>query len=467
MATGDPIVDTLIRDTSGLWNTVAGDIVGTPVTVTYSFMTRIPDGSSVVTFVAFNEAMKEAARAIFAQYEAVSRLHFVEVDDSGEGGQIRLGTSNEVVNLGFAGYPSKLPTAGNLWLSARVDAFLDPTPGSLAYRTMMHEIGHTLGMFHPGNYNVQGDPPPPPYLPPELDNGGNTVMSYSPRLDGTWAAAPQAFDIRALQYAYGMPEPGRIGNLTYGSEEAETLPGTPETDYMHGQGGDDALGLDGGDDGARGNAGDDTLIGGAGADTLFGNEGSDLVLGGDDDDVIDGGEDGDDVNGNLGRDVVHGGPGADFVRGGQGEDLVYGDDGDDWHLNGNFGDDAVHGGHGNDTLHGGAGNDTLAGDAGADRLSGDLGDDLLIADGDGDVFAFASGQGRDVIVGFRQGAGLIEIADGDNGTDIAGFAAVLARAADADYQGQPSTFIDLGGGSSLTIAGMSTAELQADDFLFV
>ena len=80
MTTGDPVVDTLIRDTSSLWNTVAGDIVGTPATVTYSFMTRIPAYSSVTTFAAFTEDMKDAARAIFAQYEAVSRLHFVEVD---------------------------------------------------------------------------------------------------------------------------------------------------------------------------------------------------------------------------------------------------------------------------------------------------------------------------------------------------------------------------------------------------
>ncbi|BBK30908.1 hemolysin type calcium-binding protein [Stella humosa] len=467
MATGDPIVDTLIRDTSGLWNTLAGDIVGTPVTLTYSFLDRLPAYSRNVTFVPFNATMKEAARAIFAQFEAVSQVRFIEVADAGDGGLIRLGMSYEPVNLAFAGYPSMLPTAGDLYLNAGVAELHNPTPGSLAYRTIMHELGHTLGMFHPGNYNVQGDPPPPPYLPPELDNGGNTVMSYGSRLDGTWASEPAVFDIRALQYAYGMLEPGRIGNLTYGSAEAETLLGTPETDYMHGQGGADAIGLDGGDDGARGNAGDDTLIGAAGADSLFGNEGSDLILGGDDGDFIDGGEDSDDVNGNRGQDTVYGGDGADLVRGGRDDDVVDGAGGDDRHVNGNLGNDLVYGGGGDDTIFGGGGNDTLVGEWGRDRLSGDLGDDMLIADGDGDVFVFASGQGRDMIVGFQHGGGRIEIAGGINGTDIVSFAAILARATEADHQGQPGAVIDLGGGHSLTIAGMSKAQLQADDFLFV
>lgn len=467
MPTGDPILDTLIRDTSRLWNTVAGDIVGTPATVTYSFMDRRPEYSGGGTFVAFNDLMKEAARAIFAQYEAVSRLRFVEVADAGDGGQIRLGMSDEPVNLGFANYPSKSPIGGDLWLNAWADAFFNLTPGLLGYRTIMHEIGHTLGMYHPGNYNAQGSPPTPPYLDPELDNGGNTVMSYYPRLDGTWAAEPQELDIRALQYAYGLPGPGRIGNLTYGSDEGETLLGTPDTDYMHGQGGDDAIALDAGDDGARGNAGDDTLTGGAGADSLFGNEGSDLVLGGDDGDFIDGGEDGDDVNGNLGRDTVRGGAGADLVRGGQGDDLVHGDDGDDWHVNGNIGADLVHGGRGNDTLHGGAGNDTLFGDEGDDRLSGDLGDDVLVAGPGADVFAFASGHGADVIQGFSEGPARIELQAGINGTDIASFATVLAHAGDVEYPGGPGVLIDLGGGNSLTIAGLSKAQLQADDFVFV
>lgn len=41
---GDSIVGTLIRrPTLRLWNVASGEIVGTPMTVTYSFMTRRPD----------------------------------------------------------------------------------------------------------------------------------------------------------------------------------------------------------------------------------------------------------------------------------------------------------------------------------------------------------------------------------------------------------------------------------------
>ena len=201
--------------------------------------------------------------------------------------------------------------------------------------------------------------------------------------------------------------------------------------------------------------------------SLFGNEGADLVLGGDGDDRVDGGEDGDDVNGNGGDDVVHGGAGADFVRGGQGDDRVFGDDGDDRHVNGNLGDDYVDGGAGNDTLHGGAGADTLVGGDGDDRISGDLGDDVLVAGSGADVFVFASGHGADVIEDFSEASARIEIEAGINGTDIADFATLVAHAADVAQPGQPGVFIDLGEGNSLVVAGLSKAQLQADDFLFV
>lgn len=72
-------------------------------------------------------------------------------------------------------------------------------------------------------------------------------------------------------------------------------------------------------------------------------------------------------------------------------------------------DNSILGGSKNDTFDGGAGNDTIEGGAGADKLYGKAGDDVLIGGkgndtmwgGDGaDTFIYASGDGKDVIIGF-------------------------------------------------------------------
>ncbi len=51
-------------------------------------------------------------------------------------------------------------------------------PGHLAYPTFIHEIGHAIGLKHPGNYNAEGGGTPGPYLPSAEDNHQYTVMSY-------------------------------------------------------------------------------------------------------------------------------------------------------------------------------------------------------------------------------------------------------------------------------------------------
>lgn len=81
-------------------------------------------------------------------------------------------------------------------------------------QVILHELGHALGLKHPGHYAAEDMGP---YLPPGLDHTDNTVMSYDFRAPDRLALGP--FDIEALQYLYGPPiEAGvRVGVIASGA----------------------------------------------------------------------------------------------------------------------------------------------------------------------------------------------------------------------------------------------------------
>ena len=98
-----------------------------------------------------------------------------------------------------------------------------PIQGDYGWETIIHEIGHTLGLKHPGAYNAGGGVARGPYLTATDDNRRNTIMSYKAPTDATtnWVAAGQGYsnqgvsprtfmpmDILALQFLYGKNQTG-------------------------------------------------------------------------------------------------------------------------------------------------------------------------------------------------------------------------------------------------------------------
>jgi Ca2+-binding RTX toxin-like protein len=163
-----------------------------------------------------------------------------------------------------------------------------------------------------------------------------------------------------------------------------------------------------------------------------------------------------------GSDIAYGGDSADTMKGGAGNDSVAGGDGND-SLEGNAGNDTIDAGSGNDKVSGGdgddflmgrEGNDTLFGGDGLDTLIGGLGNDLLIGGGSADLFVFdVNGFGNDTISGFQAGDE-VQIVTGVEGinseADLLGKVSVVGN----------SVKIDLGGGSTITINGISGTSAQ-------
>lgn len=140
---------------------------------------------------------------------------------------LELALSTTGVNYGHAYYSKN----GSIWFNAPGDNnyLTDPIIGRHGFVSYIHEIGHAIGLRHPGEYN--GDGPVPQHY---HDSTLYTVMSYfglswgRGEEDAAWAdwigkdgvhyspQTPMLYDIYAIQRIYGVETTTRTGDTVYG-----------------------------------------------------------------------------------------------------------------------------------------------------------------------------------------------------------------------------------------------------------
>ena len=328
---------------------------GTPLTLTYSFMTHIPDYDNeylyshqpnvtrVTGFQAFNTAEMAATRQVLDMVAKATGLSFQEVPDS-LGGEIRLGMRDMNANTGGTAYepgvddglsndnPKSLDnldqqgTYGDVFLNADLMSRAAMTPGSEGFYVLMHEIGHALGLKH-AVVTPNG-------LTAAEDNQNYTVMTESYNPAASLTGHYGAYDLAALQYLYGtdvheQAQAAAVDKRFDGSSmsfsvsgsamnQANTILGTDLVDHITGGNGADILWGRGGDDIINGGAGNDTIDGGIGNDTILGGSGNDQL------------------QGSWGADRLDGGSGIDTVNGGDGSDVLVASGDGDTLLGGNW-----------------------------------------------------------------------------------------------------------------------------------
>lgn len=231
-----------------------------------------------------------------------------------------------------------------------------------ARNTIVHEIGHAIGLKHPHD---RGSADWATFPLASLDHVMNTVMSYNDKSNSYkgWADSPMAFDIAAIQLLYGANTTHNNGDNTYYLPDPvsknDSSFGQPGKQYesIWDTGGIDQIVYNG-----TGNATIDlrpaTLTGTVGAGGFFSytqtgsKYGHGFSIAGDFTNAIA------DRNGMTGVIIEN-------ASGGSGNDVIRGNNVDNV-LNGRGGDDRIFAGAGNDTLDGGAGQDALLGGTGDD-----------------------------------------------------------------------------------------------------
>ncbi|MFC4348999.1 calcium-binding protein [Kordiimonas lipolytica] len=237
---------------------------------------------------------------------------------------------------------------------------------------------------------------------------------------------------------------------TYGGDDGDRLTGSSNDDHQYGQRGRDNIHGNDGNDAIDGGADGDFLFGGDGNDEITGRTGGDQIWTGAGDDLGYGGKDQDTLGGGLGADTLSGDDGDDIIFGGSEDDVI----------NGGDGNDELYGGADADIISGGAGNDTLYGGTGADTLNGGSGDDILRPGSEADVLIFESGSGSDIVEGFSLEEDTLNLSG--TSTDFTDLASVQAAATDTTE----GLLIDLGGGDSVLLTGVTMGELATDNFIF-
>ncbi len=321
--------------------------------------------------------------------------------------------------------------------------------GGYPWSTVIHEIGHILGLGHAGPYDATVDYQQQQFGPYDTEQW--SIMSYihPSRADtryfpdypvgGTyWGTTtgsvgkvydnepltPQMLDILAIQRLYGASTGGSFSTAqTYGFNSTFTDPfllsvfGFESTNNssavvtiwnsaagnkldLSGFSQDATVSLTPGTFSSAGGKVNNIAIafetqiaeatGGGGNDKITANSNIASTLdGGAGNDILIGGRLGDTLSGGDGNDVLQGGADADTLSGGDGDDF----------LSGGGDGDQLDGGLGNDILQAGVGADRLTGGGGADAFA------LTFGQADGDVITDFSRADGDVLQLFNYGSG--------------------------------------------------------------
>ena len=432
-----------------------GGALGSAGTVTYSFLSNAAAGSDFNQLTAAQIASAQTAMTLWSEV--------ANIDFRAAGGGTNVSSNGEIQFKGYdgggGGFASWSMRGGGETLAMNnATVALGGNSLSLA----LHEVGHAIGLSHPGDYNGGGNSyardaefyqDSEQYSVMSYWSGSNTGADlgkfiFNANGQGQYiggATGLGLFDIAAIQRVYGANTDTYKTSTTYGfgsntGDESWTLRG--QNDWINAAiwdtGGIDTINMSGYVENAEIDLRQEAFSSTGGLTHNLA-----IAKGAVIENAI-GGRGNDEINGNAARNRLEGRSGRDVLDSGGGNDVLLG----------HAGQDVLRGGIGNDLLNGGLANDILWGGAGRDTLIGSLGNDRLYGGAGIDTFFFTRNSGNDQIVEFVSGTDRIRF----HGTNL-DFDDLLITETNSGAK------IDYGSGE-LTLSGVSASLLDTNDFIF-
>ncbi|WP_338849603.1 DUF4214 domain-containing protein [Massilia sp. W12] len=240
-------IDALI-DTGPAWNYV---LPGNNNILKFSFSINSGKEDPTYALSAFSASQQNATRSMLSYVSSVTGIQFQEVSDASVADwRFSMRDIEESSVAGLCSWNTSYNYDGNQQIteySAQAWIYLDNVEwnsanqnliaGEAGYETLLHEIGHALGLKHPFQGGTR--------LPANQDNTSNTLMSYTD--SGGPYSTFRPYDVAALNWLYGgdglAGKLGVGGNAVYliGSASADTLSGSAGNDVFTGLAGNDAI----------------------------------------------------------------------------------------------------------------------------------------------------------------------------------------------------------------------------------
>ena len=196
-------------------------LLGPDKTYFYTFPSALPAYNSsskdATGWTPFTATQQARAKAAFDYIGSVLDLHFVPSSEANATRTLSLSNNTQSGSTGYAFGPSDAPGGSDVYFdnsSATPNnaSFADGTHAAL---TLMHEIGHALGLKHPfEKTDSLGHTEEPPYLTGSENATAWSVMSYNSN-KAQYQLQYSPLDVAALQYLYGPNPSARAGNDTY------------------------------------------------------------------------------------------------------------------------------------------------------------------------------------------------------------------------------------------------------------